>query len=83
MEHNPVVYGVEVSKAKLVIGRYDVSALSEVDNQVEAITAWLAGLPTGAMVALEATGPYHRLLAQLAHAAGLAVFVLNPQRLKH
>ena len=35
------------------------------------------------MVAMEATGPYHRLLAQLAHAAGLAVFVLNPQLLKH
>jgi transposase len=83
MDHNPVVYGVDVSKAKLVIGRYDVSALSEVDNQVEAITAWLAGLPKGAVVAMEATGPYHRLLAQLAHAAGLAVFVLNPQLLKH
>lgn len=83
MDHNQTVYGVDVSKAKLVIGHYDGLALIEVDNQVEAITTWLAGLPKGAVVAMEATGIYHRLLAQLAHAAGLAVFVLNPQLLKH
>lgn len=83
MNHNQAVYGVDVSKAKLVIGCYDGLALIEVDNQVETITAWLAGLPKGTVVAMEATGIYHRLLAQLAHATGLAVFVLNPQLLKH
>jgi len=77
------VYGVDVSKAKLVIAQYDVQTLTEVDNRPEAITTWLAGLPKGARVAMEATGQYHRLLAHLAHAAGLPVFVLNPQTLKH
>ena len=78
MDHNKAVYGVDVSKAKLVIARYDVQTLAEVDNRPESIAAWLAGLPKGAVVAMEATGTYHRLLAHMAHAAGMRVYVLNP-----
>jgi len=83
MDHNNVAYGVDVSKAKLVIAQYDVATLVEVDNRAESITAWLAGLPKGAMIAMEATGIYHRLPAYLAHAAGIRVYVLNPQTRKH
>lgn len=83
MDHNKAVYGVDVSKAKLVIAQYDAQTLTEVDNQPESIAAWLVGLPKGAVVAMEATGTYHRLLAHLAHAAGMQVYVLNPQTLKH
>ena len=83
MDHNTVVYGVDVSKAKLVVAQDDVQTLAEVDNRPESIAAWLAGLPKGAVVAMEATGIYHRLLAHLAHAAGMRVYVLNPQTLKH
>ena len=83
MDHNVAVYGVDVSKAKLVIAQYEGHTLIEVDNGMEAISAWLASLPKGAVVAMEATGAYHRLLAHLAHAAGMRVYVLNPQVLKH
>jgi len=83
MDHNKAVYGVDVSKAKLVIAQYDAQTLTEVDNQPESIAAWLAGLPKGAVVAMEATGAYHRLLAHMAHASGMQVYVLNPQTLKH
>ncbi len=83
MDHNNVVYGVDVAKAKLVIARYDVQAPVEVNNQPGAIAVWLASLPKGAVVAMEATGMYHRLLAHMAHAAGMRVYVLNPQTLKH
>ena len=83
MDHNMAVNGVDVSKAKLVIAQYDVQALVEVDNEPASIAAWLTGVPKGAVVAMEATGEYHRLLAHLAHAAGMQVFVLNPQTLKH
>lgn len=83
MNHNNAVYGVDVSKAKLVIAQYDMQTLTEVDNRAEPIAAWLAGLAKGAVVAMEATGTYHRLLAHLAHAAGMQVYVLNPQVLKH
>lgn len=83
MDHNMAVYGVDVSKAKLVMAQYDVPTRVEVDNEPASIAAWLAGMPKGAAVAMEATGQYHRLLAHLAHAAGMQVFVLNPQTLKH
>lgn len=83
MDHNKAVYGVDVSKAELVIAQYDAQAPTEVDNQPESIAAWLAGLPKGAVVAMEATGTYHRLLAHMAHASGMQVYVLNPQTLKH
>lgn len=80
MDHKQTVYGVDVAKAKLVIGQYEAEALIEIENAPEAIAAWLASLPAGSVVAMEATGAYYRLLA---HAAGMAVYVLNPQRLKH
>lgn len=83
MDHNPAVYGVDVSKAKLVTVRYDMQTPLEVGNRAEAIAPWLASLPKGAVVAMEATGIYHRLLAHLAHAAGMRVHVLNPQTLKY
>jgi transposase len=83
MDHNMAVYGVDVSKAKLVIAQYDGQALVEVDNEPASITAWLTGMSKDAVVAMEATGQYHRLLAHMAHAAGMQVFVLNPQTLKH
>lgn len=83
MNDKLMVYGVDVSKATLVIGQYESMALSEVGNAPEPIAAWLASLPPGSIVAMEATGIYHRLLAHLAHAAGMVVYVLNPQALKH
>src|SRR5688572_5121616 len=83
MDDKQMVYGVDVSKTKLVMGQYESMGLSEIGNASEPITAWLAGLPAGSIVAMEATGIYHRLLAHLAHAAGMIVYVLNPQALKH
>ena len=78
-----MVYGVDVSKAMLVVGQYESEALMEIGNSPEPIAAWLASLPAGSAIAMEATGVYHRLLAHLAHAAGMVVYVLNPQTLKH
>ena len=53
------------------------------ENQHEAIACWLATVPAGTRIAMEATNTYHRLLAALAHAAGLQVYVLNPALLCH
>jgi transposase len=83
MDHKNAVYGVDVCKANLVIAKYEMQPLVEVDNRAEAIAAWLGQLPREAVIAMEATGGYHRLLAHLAHAAGMRVYVLNPQTLKH
>ena len=68
--------GVDVSKSELVISADDLPPLSVV-NGVAPITRWLAGLPRDCCIAMESTGCYHRLLAQLALQAGLVVYVLN------
>jgi transposase len=83
MDHNKAVYGVDVSKRNLVIAGYDEQTPVGVANHPESIAAWLTQLPRGATVAMEATGAYHQVLARLAHAAGMQVYVLNPQTLKH
>lgn len=83
MDHNTAVYGVDVSKSNLVIARYDAQTPVVVQNTARAVANWVAGLPQGASIAMEATGAYHQVLAHLAHAAGLQVYVLNPQTLKH
>jgi transposase len=83
MAHKVRVFGSDVSKAKLVIGEYDGGALLSIDNSPSAIAAWLASIEPGSIVAMEATGAYHQMLAALAHAAQMRVFVLNPRTLKH
>lgn len=83
MDDKLIVYGVDVAKATLEIGRYDVQTMKQINNSAEAIAAWLATIPAGSVVAMEATGAYHRLLAHAADAAGMVVLVLNPKVLKH
>jgi transposase len=83
MDDKSKVYGVDVSKATLEIGRYEVQTIKQINNSAESIAAWLAAIPAGSVVAMEATGQYHRLLAHAAHAAGMVVLVLNPKVLKH
>jgi transposase len=47
------------------------------------LTVWLASLPSGSRIGMEATGCYHELLADLAHRSGHTVFVLNPKDTRH
>lgn len=51
-------------------------------NERGAIRTWLRRVPRDSRLGLEATGGYHELLADLAHAAGLQVFVLNGRDLR-
>jgi transposase len=57
-------------------------APQSVANERGALRAWLRSVPRGSRLGLESTGGYHELLADLAHAAGLLVFVLNPRDLR-
>lgn len=83
MDDKQTVHGVDVAQAELVIGHAENDTLQVIANTPQGIAAWLTQLPQGSWVAMEASGHYHRLLAHLAHAAGMVVYVLNPQRLKH
>ena len=54
-------------------------APQRLSNDRQGIRSWLRSVPRGSRLGIESTGSYHELLADLAHAAGLQVFVLNPR----
>ena len=54
-----------------------------IDNTRQAILRWLRSVPRASRLGMESTGGYHELLAELAHKAGLQVFVINPRDLRH
>jgi transposase len=83
MDNKSSVYGVDVSKATLVVGEYESGSMFTISNTPEQIARWLSSIAEGSIVAMEATGAYHQVLAALAHAARMRVYVLNPRALKH
>jgi transposase len=73
-------FAADVSKRELVIAVYPGEVgVKRIANQDAAIRAWLDMLPAGSVIGMEATGTYHRRLADLAHARGLVVYVVNPR----
>lgn len=77
MQEVKVFIGVDVAKAELVMAVHGQDGCRSVANDASAINTWLRELPAGAALAMESTGRHHQLLATLAGAAGLQVFVLN------
>ena len=70
--------GADVDSRSLMIAdAAHAFAPYRIANERRAIVAWLESVPRGSRLGLEATGGYHELLADLAHRAGLQVFVLN------
>ena len=51
-------------------------------NEPKAIRAWLRSMPRGSRLAMESTGSYHEALADLAHRAGLQVFIINARDMR-
>src|SRR5207237_7181317 len=66
---SPLNFGVDVAKDTLQIASAHCPAELCLANRRKAISSWLAKLPRGSHIAMEATGRYHVLLAELAHAA--------------
>jgi transposase len=77
MQETRLCIGVDVSKAELIISFNDALRARNVANDAASITAWLREVPQGSFMAMESTGRYHGLLAQLAYQAGMRVYVLN------
>lgn len=77
----PVIVGIDTSKATLEVNTYGASSVSSVDNNKPAIRAWLKTLPPHAVIGIEATGVYHLELVDAAYRAGLQVFVIDGYRL--
>lgn len=78
MQAEDLVVGVDVAKAELVTrvhGRPE--SVRTIPNDAGSIESWLQTLPAGSCIAMESTGRYHRLLAELAHLGGMRVYLLN------
>src|SRR5690606_10034479 len=74
----PVILGIDVARGELVVAREgSTGAVQHVRNDADSIRRWLEALAPGSVVAMESSVRYHRLLADLAHAKGMCVYVLN------
>jgi transposase len=79
----PLDVGVDVSSKTVLAACARRSFVPRtLSNEARVLRGWLQGLPAGTRVGVEATGGYHQLVADLAQAAGLTVYVLNPRDLK-
>jgi len=80
----PLNIGADVAKDEITVACSENTFTPQVlPNRRPALLAWLKLLPKGTRIALESTGSYHELLANLAHTRRLQVFVLNPRDLRH
>jgi len=84
MMHPILNVGVDVATDAVVVACAEHSFPSKrVPNQRAPLRAWLKSLPAGSRIGLESTGSYHDVLADLAQAQGLTVFLLNPLDTRH
>lgn len=73
--------GIDVAKSRLDV---DLPAPAhQIPNAAEAIELALKNLPAGAHLVCESTGGYETTLVQAAHAAGVPISVVPPQRVRH
>lgn len=76
--------GVDVAKKEVVAACYEGSfSPCHLANTGSNLNRWLSGLPQGCRIAMEASGGYQRLLAELAYRHGHEVFVLNAKDVHH
>jgi transposase len=70
--------GVDVAKQTVVIAQQGGKPRTVLNCRGE-LLAWLKTLAPGSRLAMEATGRYHTLLADLADSLGFSVYILNPK----
>lgn len=76
--------GADVAKDEIVVACADNSfPPRSILNQRRPIVEWLKSLPKASRLGVESTSRYHELLADLAQAKGLTVFLLNPRDTRH
>lgn len=77
--------GIDIAKAEFVVGSHGGKrmAAQSVPNKPTEIARWLKTLPENSCIAMESTGDYHKRLADMAHARGFEVYVLNARHVHH
>lgn len=75
----PTFVGIDVAKDALAIFVWGQHEVIEIANEADAIMQWLSGLPSQALIGLESTNTYHRLVAGLCVSTGRTVYLLQPR----
>lgn len=78
-----IIFGIDVAKHELVVYRWDTAQYLTLSNDAATIGAWLNGLSGPVRLAVEPTSNYHLTLVELAHTAGVSVYLVNPRQLAH
>jgi transposase len=79
-----LMLGVDASKdSVMVAGAGESYEPRQIVNRRASLKTWLKSLPPGTLIAVEATGKYHLLLADLACESGFKVYVLNPRAVRY
>lgn len=76
-----LVFGVDIASENFVSFNEERSFL-KVENNAKGIAGYLKSLPEGAILAVESTGGYGKLLADKATAAGFTVYIVQPAKVK-
>lgn len=74
-------FGIDVASRELVVS--SEAGVAAIANTAARVGAWLATLPAGSHIGVEATSHYHELVSDLAVSVGMAVYVLNPRDTRH
>lgn len=82
MQVEPLLIGVDVAKAELVIRQSWSPDLIKLSNEPKAIDTYLKALPEATCLAVEATNVFHVQLIERAHALGHTVYVIDGLRLR-
>jgi transposase len=83
MPVQPLMVGIDTAKNKLDVVVDGQPEGIVIDNTPKAIRRFIKTLPAGSAIAIEATGTFHVELVELAHAAEVAVYVINAHQLSH
>ena len=81
MRVEPLLVGVDVSKAELVVCEGKDRPLTRLANNRGAVRAWLKALPGRGCIAVEATNTFHLVLLEQAHRLGHTLYVVDGYRL--
>jgi len=81
MDKYPLIVGIDVSKDTFNV-HFDNTDL-KLANNLRGFRLFLKSVPTGSVLAMEATGNYHYKLAAFMHGKGYKIMVLNPYKVNH
>jgi transposase len=77
-------FGIDIDKAALTVACHEAPGQTRrIDNDRQAIDAWLDELPSGSVLAVEASGACHQTLVQRAVAKGVTIYLVNPRDVRH